>query len=257
MNKKFHISAFLIGLAILAIIVIGGHFMIPHILAHSLSKSLGVPVEVGGMNIRYGKVSVSDIAIYNPPHSKLPYAFKVKELSIHAPLREYLQPNINLSEIDVTNNYISVEFYTSNRKESNWTTILNHVNEPTEKTKMKPDVGRTIHIDKLQIQNTAVELMFAGKEAQELPPIKRIVIANINPESGEFTKKLTRILTNHIVSSISSFAGIHGVAGVVLTAPATAVKSIFMPFKFIFGSDKDEKKEDPKESSSTKTKTAN
>ena len=234
MRRKFFKSTFVILVTALVIITIGAHFLLPHFLAHSLSKTLGVPVDVGGMSLGYRSIEVYNIGIHNPKQSTLPYALQIGKLEVKAPLREYIQPHVNIEDVTLSDNAISVEFYSKDRKQSNWTTLLNHVNDPKDESS---SIGRTIHLEKLNIYNTAVNLKFAGQKAKELPPIKSIVIGNINPESGKLTKKLTRILTNHIISSVSGLSGIHGVTGVVLKAPATAVKSIFMPFKFLFGSE--------------------
>ncbi|MDN3505382.1 MAG: hypothetical protein P0S95_07395 [Rhabdochlamydiaceae bacterium] len=245
MHRKFHKATFLtIGIVIIgAILAI--HFSLPFFLARSLSSALGENSSVGSVRIQLNKIVIKEIKIENPPLSKLKYALKIDELIITAPLIEYLQPQVDIKQILLDKIYMSVEFYTKDRKESNWNSILANVNKPVAEEKKEPSHPgdrRKITIGNLTLNDIQVELMFANSKPELLPMLKQISINDIDPENGLLTKRITRILTNHIIQSISKGFGIQGITGVILSAPSAVVDTIILPFKMFDKKNKDKQK---------------
>lgn len=248
MKRTFHIFTFFS--TALIILLVGAIFAlplyIPKLLANSISKSMGVPVDIKSVDIRRSDLTFHNLLVGNPPGSFLPYALKIKTLTIRAPLREYLEPTVNIKQIELNDIDLSVEFYTPDRKKNNWDLILDTVNKPVKNPSSDAQGSkRGIYINELFLEQIAVSLKLYNQPPRNIPPIKQIVIRDIDPENGLLTQRLTRILTNHIIKSVSGMAGITGITGVIISAPATAVQTIFAPFKFLFGGSKKNQSQTP------------
>ncbi len=232
MHVKLHKFTFVFAVIAIVLFLIALHMVTPLILSNALSRQLGVKATVGGVHVRLNKIWVDMITVHNPKGSRLPYALVIKQVELHAPLFEYVQPKTDIKLIFLDDIYMSVEFYDKARKESNWTTILDHLNQQAE----LPGVGggKSLHIGELLMKNIKVDLALYGEQVRRIRPLKEIRLRDIEPESGLLGKKLTRIITNHIVRSISSHSGIGTIQGVVVSVPTQAAKTLTAPFRWFF-----------------------
>ena len=86
------------------------YVFINSILGIILTNSFGTKTTVNNSIIRKNKLSFHEIYVENTPHTKNPYALKIKELKVAAPISTYFSKNIHIREIHLNNLAINVEF---------------------------------------------------------------------------------------------------------------------------------------------------
>lgn len=175
----------LFAIIILAAVVIAfiSWSRVPDILATNLSKKMKVTVDIDEINLGFSNINVEKIKIGNPPNSILPKAFSADLVSVNSPLTRYLDKNIVIEEINISDIYLGLEFNTPRGTQGNWTTIMGNVSSSTSSSSKK--INKTLLIKRLVLTNIATEVAYKESgHVKKLPIIDRIELTNISSEGG-------------------------------------------------------------------------
>ncbi len=175
---------------------------LPDMIASKLSKTLQVAVEIGDMNFTLETIKIENLEISNPRGFKLEHAFTVQEITIQAPLMNYLKKDIVIDEIDLNNVYIGLEFESPQGTSGNWTTIMtNAQNAQTQSSKTSSD--KTVLIKRLVLNNINADLLYQSDgTVRHLPTIPQIVLVNISSQGGDLMDQLMNSALGQMLKEI-------------------------------------------------------
>ena len=200
-------------------------------LASIIKSEIGESVSIDSISFSWLKTKVSDLIIANPPKSYLKNAISVEEIVIETPSYNFLKPNVDIDKVSLDNIHVFVEFYSMNQNDTNWTILLKKLNEP--KTWHK-HVKKSVKIQECVLKNVSVTIKGKNLEVKNLPPIKEIILKDLQTENGFLIDRLLRIITNHILANVSTIYKLGGIQGIVLAGPKAAVNTITLPFGWMF-----------------------
>jgi len=203
---------------------------IPDLLAHALSKKMGVVVRIQDMGITPRSITATEIEVGNPGGSILPKAFSAAHLAIDAPLTQYLKDKITIDEIAMDHIYLGLEFKRAGSSQGNWTQIMqgfeNHGNERTQ-----------VLIRKLILTNIQVDLVFANgdKAVRHLKPIPKLVFYDVSSATGLPTEEISRIVFQQMLQSVFEQYRLDNMLQDLLQSPQSVPQKVLKSLKGIFG----------------------
>ena len=249
---KGFLSSFLgwvaIVIAALVIVAFIGWSRVPDILANNHSKKLQVPVEIDDIHLSFHEIKVDNFEIGNVPGSILQKAFSAEEILVDAPLHNYLDPAIQIDEIQLNDVYLGLEFASSKSPKGNWTTIMSNLKNSTEKTsttEKKPEKERSLLIRRLVINNLQVEVVYVqdGTPVKKLPIIKQMVLQNINSQEGLPLDQIMKSVLGQMLQSVFLQENLNNMMKGVFDAPQSEFDKLLQPFKGLFNSRSNARKE--------------
>jgi len=212
---------------------------LPKIISHNLSKRLGVSVSISDIYLSPKWIKVKGLTIKNPlNYSKTPEALRIQTMEINTSLRHLLNKQIVIDEIELDHVFVGLEFDSSNSKRGNWTTIMNKMNQSTQKDR-NGEKGKekttSIFIKRFVIKNLQIELAYktGGENNRKLRPIDRIELTNISSEGGIPTAQIMNIIIQETLRNIFSKEGIQNMLEEILN-PNDSKKGVIDTLKGLF-----------------------
>jgi hypothetical protein len=196
----------IIVVIILAAVVVGFIFWarVPDIIANNLSKKLKVSVQIDDMTLSWGKIGIEKVEIDNPPGSILSRAFACREIDVLTPFTRYLNQQIVIDEIDVSDVYLGLEFDSPKSTEGNWTRIMNNLQKSTAAETPTKGAKRSVLIHRLILTNIDVDVVYrqGGGKVKRLPRINRIELTDISSEGGLPTSQIMNSVLGQMLKSV-------------------------------------------------------
>lgn len=191
-----------LGISLAILIVVFGivYLNFNRVISSVLSSKLGVKVKVERIGFSNNVISIENVTIYNPKGSALPFALKIGQAKIEAPLSNYFRKQIVFNGFHLNDIEMNIEFYDAKNSKGNWSEILQNVNKDSG-----PDVdtGRSAVIKLLTISNMNFKLLLYGqKQPTVLPPIKSMKFKDISTDKGDLSRKISEAILNHIVQAV-------------------------------------------------------
>lgn len=187
----------------------------PDYLASTLSKTLGVGVEIEDIDLSMNTIIIDNLEIDNVKGGILPRAFSAQTISIQTPLRKYASNPITIDTIEINNVYLGLEFDSATSTNGNWTKILssaqNTVAKSTKNKRHKPasqenvkQSGKAVFIKSVIINNISTDLVYIKGDGRikKLPMIKQIVLTNINTQEGFPVDQLTNSVLGQMLTQV-------------------------------------------------------
>lgn len=228
-----------IGGVILLCIVGGAIFLfllwsrLPDMIASSLSKRLRVGVEIGDMKLSFKAIQVDRFDIRNPPGYKLPKALSAQTIVIEAPPTHYLNKDIKIEEIVVSDVYIGLEFDTIKSTRGNWSTILGNAKTAQEES-TKSASDKTVFIKRLLLTNIQADLLYQSDgKVRKLKPIPQIELRNISSKGGNIGDQLLNSALGEAVKEIFVKENLKEIFDQLMQSP-DQLKDYLGPLKNIF-----------------------
>lgn len=188
---------------------------LPDYLSGKLSKTLGVAVEIEDIELSLSAIKIDNLEIGNIKGGILPRAFSAETISINTALRQYAKNPITIDKIEINNVYLGLEFDSATSTKGNWTRILGNIQSPPPKEGRRkrhkptpqekpPTDGKAVFIKTVVINNISTDLVYVKGDGRikKLPPIKQIVLSNINTEEGFPVDQLTSSVLGQMLTQV-------------------------------------------------------
>lgn len=237
MKKAFVILLGFVVVISLAAILFWNIF--PSFLSHQLSKQAGVSVTIADVHLSPKQINIDGIKVENPStYSKTDHALSVDAIDVHVPLTRFLDKQIVIDELAMNTVYIGLEFDSPTSKNGNWTTIMNHISQSTEKERdqaQPKEETTSVLIKKLVITDLQIELAYktGNKPNKKLRPIDRLELTNISSEGGIPTAQIMNIIMQETLRNIFSKEGLQNMLDGIAN-PQDTSESVIDAFKSLF-----------------------
>lgn len=209
---------------------------LPDMIASKLSKSLGVPVEIGDMNFSLSSITIDNLEIGNPRGFKLEHAFTTQEIVIHAPLLSYFKKDIVIDEIDLNSVYVGLEFESPQGTSGNWTSIMANA-EKAQAQSSQTASDKTVLIKRLVLNNINADLLYQSDgQVRHLPTIPQIVLVNITSKGGNLTDQLMNSALGEMLKEIFLKENLKDIMNKIFQLPGNAIQNPLQPLKGLFNS---------------------
>lgn len=249
MKVFFSTIAGLIVVIILVAVIVGFIFWsrVPDMLANNLSRKMKVAVSIDSIGLGWGKIDLKKIDIGNPPNSILTKAFSCNEIDVNAPFTRYLNKNIVIDEIDLSNVYLGLEFDAPNSTKGNWTTIMSNIQSTTASTQGKKKEAtpegsqRSVLIHSIVLTNINVDVVYkkdSGK-VRRLPTIPRIELKEISSEGGLPMDQITNSVLGEMLKEVFIKENLKNMLQDLMNRPSP-IQQYLAPFKGLFGETEEE-----------------
>jgi uncharacterized protein involved in outer membrane biogenesis len=236
MKKFFNTLAGLIIIAIVVLVVclFLAWSRIPDIVAGHLSKKMKVPVSIEDIRFTKASIDIDKFDIGNPRGYTLPSAFSAENISIKAPLTNYLHNDIIIDEIAISTVYLGAEFDRPGTKSGNWTTIMQNYKSSTAPT--KDEKGKKVLIKRLLLTDINVDLSYktGGIPLKRLKPISKIEFANVTSEKGIPSEQITNIIIEQAIRAIFDEENIGNMIEGFMQSPQQGIENALSPLRGIF-----------------------
>lgn len=205
---------------------------VPDLLASSLSKKLGVLVEIGDIKLSWNSINIEKFEIGNPPEYTLSRALGIDNIFIQAPLPNYLKDRIEIDEIDLDNVHLGLEFESPTTTNGNWTTIMNNIKASSADTPGK--TGKTVFIKQIVLTNISTDLIYrsAGKKPRRLPLIKRMVLKDVSSEGTGVMNQIMKSALGEMLKEVFIEQNLKDLMNQVFQKAAPSeVQELIAPFR--------------------------
>ena len=122
----------------------------------------------------------------------------------------------------MNNIYINIEFYTEDKLEGNWQTLINAM-ETVDKSNSKGE--RQSHIKKLVLNNIQVTLILSDGKIHRLSPIKHLEFNDVTSDEGIPINEISEIIAQKMLYSIFKEEGLN----LIIKIPFKVIKKL-VPF---------------------------
>jgi hypothetical protein len=174
----------------------------PDIVSQHLSKTLGVPVEIGDIHLSLKQITIQSLDISNPRSFRLSHALGVQEIDILAPILNYFHQDIVIDEINMKNVYIGLEFDSPHGTQGNWTVLINNA-ERSQQASTAASADKTVLIRRLVLTNIQPDLLYRSEgKVRHLPVIPRIELVNITSKGGDLSDQLMNSALGQMIKEI-------------------------------------------------------
>jgi len=192
--KKF----FLISLGALALLVVFCLFAWANktnFTASYFARELGVPVRMQTLHIHTGGADVSRFWVGNPPRAKTSTAFSSDTIQIATTFSQLVGETLVIDDIALADIYVGIEYYSSNKKKSNWDEIFSNRPEKSDQN------GRDYLIKTLTLDRMKIEVVDAkgGVKTYTLPHME---FHNISRETGFPIGEIEKAIFNQIIQQL-------------------------------------------------------
>ncbi len=232
----------IVVVAVLAAVVVGFVFWsrMPDMVANNLSKKLSVSVSIDDMTLSWGQIGIEKVVVGNPPSAILSKAFSCRQIDVHAPFTRYLDQQIVIDEIDLTDVYLGLEFKSASGTDGNWTQIMANLKRHMEmEPKAKKSSERSVLIRRLVLTNIDVDVVYRkeGGKVQKLPRINRIELTNVSSEGGLPMDQVMNSVLGQMLKSVFEKQNIKNMLQNLLDQPGGGVQKYLQPFKGLFNAE--------------------
>lgn len=174
----------------------------PDMVAQRLSKTLGVPVEIGDIRFSPQQITIQSLDVSNPRGFRLDCALGVQEIDIQAPVLRYLHDDITIEEIDMKNVYIGLEFDSPHGTQGNWTVLIKN-SENAQQQGNAATSEKTLLIRRLILTNIQPDLLYRSEgKVRHLPLIPRLEFTNISSKGGDLSDQLMNSALGQMIKEI-------------------------------------------------------
>lgn len=165
-----------------------------------LSHKLGVPVRIKQINVVPGKISVKDAKLKNASGYAQPYALRIGNTQINAPLRNLFRSEIVIDSIEVSNILLTLELTNRNTSINNWTALLSEIQN--EEPKMNSQgTNRHAVIRKLVLSNLTVRIFKSATSYQD-KVIRRLEFTDVTTADGDLTRRIMQAIIYELIFNI-------------------------------------------------------
>lgn len=192
--KKF----FLISLGIVAIFIV---FCLlawvnkTNFTASYLARELGVPVKIQALAVHTGGADVTHFWAGNPPKSKTSTSFSSDTIRIATTLSQLFGDRLVIDEIALADIYVGIEYYSSNKKKSNWDEIFSNRPEK-EEAKGRDYLIKTLTLDRMKIEVTD------AKGNVKTYTLDHMEFSNISSETGFPIGEIEKAIFNQVIQQL-------------------------------------------------------
>ncbi len=148
--------------------------------------------------------------------------------------RGILAEDVVIDEIDLDNVYLGLEFKNAKSTDSNWTTIMSHLQTTAAPKAAGPEEKeRTVLIHKLVLSNINTDLIFkedSGK-VKRLPTIDRIELTEISSQGGFPMDQLMNSVLGQMLKQVFIKQNMQNMLMDFLQNPPSQVEKYLQPFK--------------------------
>jgi uncharacterized protein involved in outer membrane biogenesis len=248
MRTFFTSLAGLIIVAIIVVVIVGviGWSRVPDIIANNLSKKLKVYVEIGSINLGWGKIRVKKTEIGNPPGAVQAQAFRCKELDVAAPFTRFLNKEVVIDQISMNDVYLDLEFDSASSTKGNWSRIMGNLQAATAEEQKasaaKKGSDRSVLIHKLVLTNIDVDVLYVkdGAKVIHLPRIDRIELNDISSEGGIPMDQIMNSVLGQMLKSVFQKQNLKNMMQDIIQDPQGTIQKYLKPFKGFMNTRKNE-----------------
>ena len=203
------------------------YIYLPEVVSTSLSKDLKTHVRVGKIKFSKDNIFIENISVSNPKKAKLPYALKIKKVTINSPLLYYFRNPTRINEILIEDVYVNIQVFDKDQKSSNWQDLLSNANSTTNKNTSNKSITsqHRIIISKLIFQNVKIDLILSDGKINHLTENEPFIFNDLDTKEGIPTKEIGSEISSKMISQIYLKYGIKS----IINAPKTIIKKI-LPF---------------------------
>ncbi|MBI3212028.1 MAG: AsmA family protein [Simkania negevensis] len=208
--------------------------MFPSWISHKLSSKAKVAVSIGNIRLSPSSIRVDKIYVGNPPKSILKRALEVDKMTANIPITHFLDKDIIINEMRMSDIYLGLEFESKKNANGNWKTIMNNLKASTKEEKekaRKTNKTRTVLIKRLILEDLKVELVYTkgDRRVRKLRPIERLELTNISSEGGIPSAQIMDIVISETLRNIMSIEGLQNLLKDTLSPgglPGTILDSV-------------------------------
>lgn len=220
-TKKIVLNFILLPIVILLVVLTATFYLVGTSLIKSgvekaASSALGVPVTIKGitLSILQGHVSVKGLVVKNPPGYANETLLELGEATVNLDIGSLMSDTVNIQLIKLDGMKLTIE-------QKGLSNNLKEILDKLPKTEPKPEEGKGLHVNHLEITNTNVMvklLPIPGKSDTVSLKLDPIIMDNL----GTDQKLRTGALTAKVIKAIATGVAKQG-AGVL---PDDMVKGI-------------------------------
>lgn len=192
------------------------------IFARIISKTTHTPVTIDTIHFQRHSFNIENLVIGNPKKAYIPTAFRAEHVEVDTHYNQYFKKNILIEKIEMNNIYINIEFYTEDKLEGNWQTLINAM-ETVDKSNLKGE--RQSHIKKLVLNNIQVTLILSDGKIHRLSPIKHLEFNDVTSDEGIPINEISEIIAQKMLYSIFKEEGLN----LIIKIPFKVIKKL-VPF---------------------------
>jgi uncharacterized protein involved in outer membrane biogenesis len=233
-----------VAIIVIVIVVIIGWSRVPDIIANNLSKKMKVYVEVGSVQLGWGKIKIKKIEIGNPPGAVQTQAFRCKEIAINTPFTRFFDKQIVIEEIDLNDVFLDLEFDSASGTKGNWSRIMNNIQETTaaenrassNTSKQDKTSSRSVFIRTLALTNIDTDVVYIkeGNKVIHLPRIDRIELHDISSEGGLPMDQIMNSVLGQMLKSVFQKQNLKNMLQDFIQNPPSNLQKYLSPFKDFF-----------------------
>ena len=225
LTSKVSFKKLVISFVSIASLTILSYFLYSNsnlILSQIIARITQTPVTINYIDFHRDFFTIQHLTIGNPKKAYIPIAFKAETVKIKASYKQYLENSIIIDKIEMHDIYLNIEFYTEDKMEGNWQTLIENMEKSHKKKKKNK---RKAIIKKLVLDNIQVNLILSNGKIHRLSPIKHIEFDDVNSEEGIPIKEISEIVAKKVIYSILKEEGLN----LIIKIPLQVIKK-FLPF---------------------------
>ncbi|QVL57884.1 MAG: hypothetical protein KFB93_02050 [Simkaniaceae bacterium] len=192
------------------------------ILAQIISRTTHTPVTINTIDFHQEAFTIQNLIIANPDNAYIPTAFKAEVVKVNSSYKEYFKNHIKIDKIEMDNVYINIEFYTEDKLEGNWQSLIENMG--TSHHLSYGNKHKTF-IKKLVLNNVQITLVLSDGKIHRLSPIPHLEFDDVTSEEGFPIKEISEIIARKMLYSILREERLN----LIIKIPITVIKKI-LPF---------------------------
>ena len=227
---------------IVVVILFIGWSSVPGFISRHLSKQLNVSVDIGTIQIGWGKIGVKKIAIGNPPGAVQPQAFRCQNIRIQTPFNQFFKNQVSIDEIQLSDLFIDLEFDSASGTKGNWSRIMGNLQGSSSSAEKKGrakqeaqdnDSSRSVYIHKLILTNIDVDVVYIkeGRKVIHLPRIERIELYDISSQGGLPMDQIMNSILGQMLRSVFERQNLKNMLQNLIESPPNTIQKYLNPFK--------------------------
>ena len=203
-KKAKYIYRSIVGFFLLLFVAISiCYTLLPSIVSHSMSKSMGVGVNISGITLSFDNIRVRHLKVGNPSGFHLFHALKVGMIDVHVPATHFFHKKIVIPTVNLDDVYVGLEFKKKGDPNGNWTVIMNHMNSDSDKGKENSDTE--VIVKKLNLTNLEIRIVYQDQpQNNQTVKIPSIQLTDVSSKGGIPTQQLTRLIMRQALKEIFS-----------------------------------------------------
>ncbi len=197
-----------------------------------LTKLLQVNCSVESIDFSPQGIKIKDIEIANPSNCSFPYAFEADEIDIKLNWSSFFKGLTGLSshgmiisEIAIPNPEVTLEIFSLNGSDNNWSRILQAVAKDTAEEKP----SRTVIVERLLITNIDVRVKnhVMPLLSAHPSPIAIIEVKNLGDGAEFSTGSIVYTIFGILLKEVSWNIGVNGILPATAPVPALILQTLW------------------------------